>query len=74
MRDLEGARRCVAWPGVAKQKSAFAENRTQLSERWSLVTGVRRDYVHVNRDNLVDGSQSDKTLTGTTGRLDWCLP
>ena len=43
--------------------SAFAENRTQLSERWSLVTGVRRDYVHVDRDNLVDGSQSDNTLT-----------
>ncbi|CAI8809138.1 iron complex outermembrane recepter protein [Pseudomonas sp. IT-P44] len=49
---------------TTKQMSAFAENRTQLSERWSLVTGVRRDYVHVDRDNLVDGSQSDKTLTG----------
>lgn len=49
---------------TTKQMSMFAENRTQLSERWSLVTGVRRDYVHVDRDNLVDGSQSDKTLTG----------
>ncbi|MCU7249461.1 TonB-dependent receptor [Pseudomonas koreensis] len=49
---------------TTKQMSAFAENRTQLSERWSLVTGVRRDYVHVDRNNLVDGSQSDKTLTG----------
>ncbi|KAF2392529.1 TonB-dependent receptor [Pseudomonas frederiksbergensis] len=49
---------------TTKQMSVFAENRTQLSERWSLVTGVRRDYVHVDRDNLVDGSQSDKTLTG----------
>ncbi|MCE6979446.1 TonB-dependent receptor [Pseudomonas frederiksbergensis] len=49
---------------TTRQMSAFAENRTQLSERWSLVTGVRRDYVHVDRDNLVDGSQSDKTLTG----------
>lgn len=49
---------------TTKQMSAFAENRTQLSERWSLVTGVRRDYVHLDRDNLVDGSQSDKTLTG----------
>ncbi|UVK99369.1 TonB-dependent siderophore receptor [Pseudomonas sp. B21-048] len=49
---------------TTRQMSAFAENRTQLSERWSLVTGVRRDYVHVDRDNLIDGSQSDKTLTG----------
>ncbi|XHF31693.1 TonB-dependent receptor [Pseudomonas chlororaphis] len=49
---------------TTKQMSVFAENRTQLSERWSLVTGVRRDYVHVDRNNLVDGSQSDKTLIG----------
>ncbi|UQS12634.1 TonB-dependent siderophore receptor [Pseudomonas sp. HS6] len=49
---------------TTKQMSVFAENRTQLSERWSLVTGVRRDYVHVDRNSLVDGSQSDKTLTG----------
>lgn len=50
---------------TTKQMSVFAENRTQLSERWSLVTGVRRDYVHVDRNNLLDGSQSDKTLTGS---------
>lgn len=49
---------------TTKQMSVFAENRTQLSERWSLVTGVRRDYVHVDRNNLLDGSQIDKTLTG----------
>jgi len=49
---------------TTKQMSVFAENRTQLSERWSLVTGVRHDYVHVDRTNLVDDSQSDKTLTG----------
>lgn len=49
---------------TTRQMSVFAENRTQLSERWSLVTGVRRNYVHVDRNNLVDGSQSDKTLTG----------
>lgn len=49
---------------TTKQMSVFAENRTQLSQRWSLVTGVRRDYVHVDRNNLVDDSQSDKTLTG----------
>ncbi|PTT24502.1 TonB-dependent siderophore receptor [Pseudomonas sp. HMWF021] len=49
---------------TTRQMSVFAENRTQLSERWSLVTGVRRDYVHVDRNNLIDDSQSDKTLTG----------
>ena len=49
---------------TTKQMSVFAENRTQLSERWSLVTGVRRDYVHIDRNNLTDDSQSDKTLTG----------
>lgn len=49
---------------TTKQMSAFAENRTQLSERWSVVTGVRRDYVHVDRTDLVKDSQSDKTLTG----------
>jgi iron complex outermembrane recepter protein len=49
---------------TTRQMSLFAENRTQLSERWSMVTGVRRDYVHVDRNNLIDDSQSDKTLTG----------
>ncbi|MFJ2321339.1 TonB-dependent receptor [Pseudomonas sp. NPDC087817] len=49
---------------TTRQMSVFAENRTQLSERWSLVTGVRRDYVHVDRNGLTDGSQSDRTLTG----------
>ena len=49
---------------TTRQMSVFGENRTQLSERWSLVTGVRRDYVQVDRNDLVDDSQSNKTLTG----------
>ncbi|MFL1517395.1 TonB-dependent receptor [Pseudomonas prosekii] len=49
---------------TTKQMSVFAENRTQLSERWSLVTGVRRDYVHIDRTDLTNESRSDKTLTG----------
>lgn len=49
---------------TTKQLSVFAENRLQLSERWSLVSGVRRDYVHIDRDDLKDDSRSDKTLTG----------
>lgn len=49
---------------TTRQMSLFAENRLQLSERWSLVTGVRRDYAHIDRDDLNDASRSDKTLTG----------
>jgi len=46
----------------------FAENRLQLSERLSLVTGVRRDQNHIDRDNLVDGSRSDRSLQGGNWR------
>ncbi|CAK14845.1 TonB-dependent receptor [Pseudomonas entomophila] len=46
----------------------FAENRTQLTERLSLVTGVRRDQNHIDRDNLVDGSRSDVSLRGGNWR------
>lgn len=46
----------------------FAENRLQLSERLSLVTGVRRDQNNIDRDNLVDGSRSDRSLQGGNWR------
>ncbi len=46
----------------------FAENRTQLTERLSLVTGIRRDQNHIERDNLVDGSRSDRSLRGGNWR------
>ncbi|GGU75664.1 TonB-dependent receptor [Pseudomonas laurentiana] len=46
----------------------FAENRTQLSERWSLVTGIRRDQNHIDRDNRVDGTHSDRSLDGGNWR------
>ncbi|MGJ7547514.1 TonB-dependent receptor [Pseudomonas alloputida] len=46
----------------------FAENRLQLTERLSLVTGVRRDQNHIDRDNLVDGSRSDRGLEGGNWR------
>jgi iron complex outermembrane receptor protein len=46
----------------------FAENRLQLTERLSLVTGVRRDQNHIDRDNLVDGSRSDRSLQGGNWR------
>ena len=53
---------------LARQFSLFAENRTQLSERLSLVTGVRRDQVHIQRDNLIDGSSVDRSLSGGNWR------
>jgi len=46
----------------------FAENRLQLTERLSLVTGVRRDQNHIDRDNLIDGSRSDRSLQGGNWR------
>ncbi|MCV9918646.1 TonB-dependent receptor [Pseudomonas sp. BT-42-2] len=46
----------------------FAENRTQLTERLSLVTGIRRDQNHIDRDNLLDGSRSDRSLNGGNWR------
>ncbi|NBF10594.1 TonB-dependent receptor [Pseudomonas sp. Fl4BN1] len=49
---------------TTRQISGFAENRLQLSERWSLVTGIRRDYAHVDRDDLAKGGRDDRTLTG----------
>lgn len=53
---------------LARQFSLFAENRTQLTERLSLVTGVRRDQVHIQRDNLIDGSSTDRSLSGDNWR------
>ena len=49
---------------TTKTVAGFAENRLQLTDQLALVTGIRRDYAHVDRDNLRTGEQSDKTLTG----------
>lgn len=46
----------------------FAENRLQLSERWSLVTGVRRDQNHIDRTDLRAGTRSDRSLSGGNWR------
>ena len=53
---------------LARQFSLFAENRTQLSERLSLVTGVRRDQVHIQRDDLLSDSSVDRSLSGGNWR------
>ncbi|MCW2293556.1 iron complex outermembrane receptor protein [Pseudomonas sp. BIGb0408] len=52
----------------ARQFSLFAENRTQLTERLSLVTGVRRDQVHIDRTALDDDSRVDRSLSGDNWR------
>jgi len=52
----------------ARQFSLFAENRTQLTERLSLITGARRDQVHLNRDDLLADTRSDRSLSGDNWR------
>ncbi|MGY2168652.1 TonB-dependent receptor [Pseudomonas gingeri] len=54
---------------TTRQFSLFAENRTQLSERWSLVTGVRRDYVHIENDDQINDTRSDKSLAGNNWKV-----
>lgn len=49
---------------TTKTVAGFAENRLQLTDQLSLITGIRRDYAHVDRDDLRTGAQSDKTLIG----------
>ncbi|WP_109514590.1 TonB-dependent receptor [Pseudomonas ovata] len=46
----------------------FAENRLQLSERWSLVTGVRRDQNQLERNDKRTDIRSDRRLTGGNWR------
>ncbi|MFP6847705.1 MAG: TonB-dependent receptor [Pseudomonas sp.] len=51
-----------------RQFSLFAENRTQLTERLSLVSGVRRDQMHLQRDDLQADSSADRSLSGDNWR------
>lgn len=50
------------------QFALFAENRTQLTERLSLVTGLRQDRVHLDRDDIQTSTRSDRSLTGDNWR------
>ncbi|WP_188982203.1 TonB-dependent receptor [Pseudomonas matsuisoli] len=52
----------------ARQFSLFAENRTALTEQLSLITGARRDQVHLDRNDLLNDSRSDRSLTGNNWR------
>ncbi|MGY2293308.1 TonB-dependent receptor [Pseudomonas sp. SDO528_S397] len=53
---------------TTKQLAGFAENRLQLTDQLTLVTGLRRDYLHIDRESLINGSDADKTLTGNNWR------
>ncbi|MBA1275688.1 TonB-dependent receptor [Stutzerimonas azotifigens] len=46
----------------------FAENATRLSERWTLVSGVRRDQNHIDRDDERAGTRSGRSLSGGNWR------
>lgn len=52
----------------ARQFSLFAENNTQLNERWSLVTGVRRDQIHLQHTDIDSSARSDRSLAGGNWR------
>lgn len=52
----------------AHQFAVFAENQLQLTEQLSLVTGVRRDRVRLDRDDLLSGTSSDRSLSGGNWR------
>jgi iron complex outermembrane receptor protein len=50
---------------TTKQLAAFAENRLQLTDKLSLITGARRDYLHIDSHDLTTANQdADRTLTG----------
>jgi iron complex outermembrane receptor protein len=50
------------------QFALFAENRTQLTERLALVSGLRRDQVHLERDDLQADTRNERTLAGDNWR------
>ena len=50
---------------TTRQLAAFAENRLQLTDKLSLITGARRDYLHIDSNDLTTANQdADRTLTG----------
>ncbi len=54
----------------ARQMAVFIEDRLELSPRWSLVGGLRRDHAEVSRTDLATGSPAfDRTYAHTGWRL-----
>lgn len=50
------------------QYSTFAENRLFLTDRWTLVGGLRFDHIDLERENLRNTQTVDKTFTDVTWR------
>ncbi|SFQ14957.1 iron complex outermembrane recepter protein [Variovorax sp. OK605] len=54
----------------ARQSAVFAEDRLELSERWSLIGGLRHDHARISRRDLVAGTPSfDKSFSNTGWRI-----
>lgn len=54
----------------SRQYALFMEDRLELSERWSVLAGVRYDHADIERHNLVAGVLAyDKTFTNVGWRL-----
>ncbi|WP_347557638.1 TonB-dependent receptor [Robbsia sp. KACC 23696] len=53
----------------ANAYALFAEDRLDLTSRWSVVGGVRYDHAAINRIDLVNGGGFSKTVANTGWRL-----
>lgn len=51
----------------AQQYALFAEDRLELTDRWSLVAGVRYDHADLSRQDLVAQTQAFKRSYSDTG-------
>lgn len=68
------------WPGAANvtlpkydtrtnMQAFYAEDAWQFADKWLLMAGVRHDIAKVSRDELVSGTDFDKSLRGNAWRL-----
>ncbi|MGU3628861.1 TonB-dependent receptor [Comamonas sp. C24C] len=51
----------------AEQYALFAEDRLELTDRWSVVAGARFDHTDLSRQDLVAGNQAFKRSYSNTG-------
>ncbi|MEE4374338.1 TonB-dependent receptor [Pseudomonas alliivorans] len=54
---------------TTRQLSVFGENRTLLTDQLSIITGLRRDYVNIERNALRDDSRTEKDLIGNNWKV-----
>lgn len=54
----------------AKQYALFAENRLELTDRWSVIGGLRYDYTKLSRFDLVANNQAfERNYSNTSWRI-----